>query len=206
MIIIDESGDLVIKVVQYDDSIYVPRNREPVVLRVADFLVKKQVIDENSGALSTKLADRLSSERAARILTLKDDSTASMEIWLRTIHGASTLTSMVPIEEIWHLTVNHLIIHFSIACLHCFQAAGIKYEFDKDMFYDWFGRWYQWFETENATNLLYRELFYPCWRYDHARGFLEATRVAVYRHVGSVEERNPTKHYGCHLPSGVIRK
>jgi len=118
MIIIDESGDLVIKVVQYDDSIHVPWDGEPIVLRVQDFLVKKQVINKHSRALGMMLARRSSSESAAETLTIKEDSTASMEIWFRTMHGESTLTSMVPLEEIWHLTVDHLIIHISIVCLH----------------------------------------------------------------------------------------
>lgn len=206
MIIIDKQGDLVIKVVQFDDSISVPRNGKPIVLRVQDFLVNKQAINKHSGTLGMLLARHLSSERASETFTIKDDSTASMEIWLRIMHDVSTLTNMVPIEEIWHLTVDHIIIYISVVCLPCFQAAGIKYDLDGSMLFDWFGRWYQWFEAENPTNLLYRELLYPCWQFNHAGGFLEATRVAVYRNVGPIEERNPTKHYECHLPSRIIRK
>jgi len=206
MIPIDEEGDLVIKVVQFDDSILVPWNGEPIVLREEDFLVKKQVINKHSRTLGMLLARHSSSGRAAETFTIKDDSIASMEICFRTIHDASTLTSMVPLEEIWHLTVDFVIIHIPIVCLHCFKAAGIKYDLDGKMLFDWFGRWYQWFEAEHATNLLCRELLYPCWRFNHARGFLEATRVAIYRNVGPVMERNPTKHYECHLPSRVIRK
>jgi len=206
MIIIDEEGDLVIKVVQFDDSILVPWDGEPIVLREQEFLVKKQVINKHSRELGVRLARHSSSERAGETFTIKDDSTASMEIWFGTMHDALTPTSMVPIEEIWHLTVDHLVIQISFVCLHCFQAAGIKYELDGKMLFDWFGRWYQWFETESATNLLYRELLYPCWRFNHAGGFLEATRVAIYRNVGPIWERNPTKHYQCHLPPRVIRK
>ncbi len=106
MITIDDHGDLIVKVVEFDDSIIVPWDGQPIILRVQDFLVKKHILFKHSKVLGRELAWHLNSDNAHETFTIKDDSTVSMEIWFRAMHatlGADCYD--VPLDEIRCLTV-----------------------------------------------------------------------------------------------------
>lgn len=100
MIIIDPSGDLVIKVVEFDDSMITAPGQDGIVLQEREFLVRKQTIYKNSETIGTMLAWHLSSERAQTTFTIKDDSVTSMEIWFRAMHETLTQASYAaPLKE-----------------------------------------------------------------------------------------------------------
>ena len=110
-----------------------------------------------------------------------------MEIWFRALHDTITDgTYTVPLDEMWHLA-----------------AACDKYGFDIKILRDWFADWLQ---LQNTEELEPSKLLYPCWVFDHAKGFAAATRHLAYSAVGHITESNPTKHFELHLPSRVIRK
>ena len=65
--------------------------------------------------------------------------------------------------------------------------------------------------TQNLPGMLLlelnpRSLAYPCWRFDHAQGFLDATEYLVYNSVGHLTEQNPVNLVEHHLPPRIIRK
>ena len=106
MIIVDPSGDLVVKVVEFDDSIDVPPCEKRIILREEEYLVRKQIIYEHSRPLSSLLGLHLRSDNAAETFTIQDDATKSMEIWFRAAHNTLTEAShLVKIDEAWELTV-----------------------------------------------------------------------------------------------------
>lgn len=69
--------------------------------------------------------------------------------------------------------------------------------------YPWFEGWYSNAQTSESSDN--RLLLYPCWRYDHAQGFLDATRKVVYTVESHVTEKNPTELKEFHLPPRVTR-
>ena len=101
----------------------------------------------------------------------------------------------VPLEEMWRLV-----------------TACDKYHFDLSMLKPWFETWYQrhdidqYYDRRHARLLDPRSLLYPCWIFDHAKGFMRATRFLSYNTVGPITEHNPTIHYNLRLESRVIRK
>ena len=106
MITVDPSGDLVVKVVEFDDSIDIPFGEKRIVLREEEYLVRKQIIYEHSRPLSSLLRLHLRSDNAAETFTIQDDATKSMEIWFRAAHNTLTEAShQVKVDEIWGLTV-----------------------------------------------------------------------------------------------------
>lgn len=113
------------------------------------------------------------------------DSAKSMEIWLRALHEVPQLFS-VGLEEMWHLF-----------------AACDKYDLDITLLNTWFAECYglhnieQYYRSfgdtsEDKTLLDPRSLLFPCWRFDHAKGFMRASRFLVYDSIGHVTEWNPT--------------
>lgn len=110
-----------------------------------------------------------------------------MNIWFRVLHAVAVdNTGAVPIDEMWFLA-----------------AACDKYNLDIGDLKDWFALWYG---MQDVEILEPRELLYPCWIFDHAKGFAAATKTLAYDETGHVTELNPTKHSELHLPSRVIRK
>ena len=101
------------------------------------------------------------------IMTLEGDKVTSMDIWFRTLHTVRMdHTQSVPIEEMWHLV-----------------AACDKYNLNIRELHEWFAEWYE----KMARTHLARELLYPCWIFDHAKGFAAATKALAYGSIGHIE-------------------
>ncbi|KAL8728593.1 MAG: hypothetical protein Q9181_005301 [Wetmoreana brouardii] len=127
MITIYPSGDLKIKVLEIDDTVYVAPGQEKPVLCEEEFLVKEQLITKHSKPLAMMVDRNSAYQSTDKTFALKGDTVKSMEIWFRAVHN--TLTDMnpsIPVEEIWNIT-----------------AAGDKYDFDVALLYKWFARWYE---------------------------------------------------------------
>lgn len=65
--------------------------------------------------------------------------------------------------------------------------------------------------TQNLPGMLLLELnplslAYPCWRFDHAQGILDATEYLVHNGVGHLTEQNLVNLVEHHLPPRIIRK
>lgn len=106
MITIEPSGDLIVKVVEYDNTVWGSSDEDRVILHEEDFLVSKQSIYKHSRVLGMLVARHLSSDQASDTFAIKDDSTTSMEIWFRTMNATlQEANYRVTIEETWNLAV-----------------------------------------------------------------------------------------------------
>lgn len=194
-ITVAKNGDLTIEVVEYDENVH-DDNERGFVEKRHDFIVSREVLLGSSNYFTKLLLSPNFREARKNFITLYDDSVASMNIWFRILHGAE-LDYDVKIDEIWHLA-----------------AAGKKYDLDVSKLNAWFAKWYEkqpidrWYELAKSENAATdpRCLLYPCWLFDHAKGFLRITKFMSYNYTGHLMERNPTRFYDLRLPSRVIRK
>lgn len=54
---------------------------------------------------------------------------------------------------------------------------------------EWFARWYE--QKRNIDTTECRELLYPCYTFDHAKGFAAMTKQLAYDFSGHIEEQRP---------------
>lgn len=182
--VIAEAGNLIVEVVQYDEETYDAHGNR-ASREVAQFRVDRNVLTKASEPLLKMLLDPRWKESTQSVVSIGEGRFASTEIWLRVIHKA-TLNLIVPFKEIWHLV-----------------AAIDYYGLDVTIFNPWFAAWYS---AHNPQLLEPRELLFPTWRFEHAKGFSRWTRYLAYESKGHIMEANPTKLYNYHLPPRIIRK
>lgn len=191
MVVIDKYGDLTVKVVEYHDrmtsfSDQGPANQEPIIRKIEDFQVSRQILVKSSLVFKQLLTSNFA-EATQSTITLNEDVVDTMEIWFRVMHNTiEESTYDVPLSEMWHLV-----------------AAADKYDLNIHDLNAWFADWYA---KNSSACLNTRELLYPCYRFDHAEGFAQATKILVYNNLGHIMEFNPTIHYELHLPSRIIRE
>lgn len=109
---IDPAGDLTLNIVEYDYSTY-NANGEYPPLRTASFKVSRQTLLQVAGNDYWKrlLAGGFQ-EAGSNAITLKDDSIASMELWLRVLHGNLVEDSyLIPVEQIVRKTGSLILPH-----------------------------------------------------------------------------------------------
>ena len=187
MTIVDPLGDVTIKVTEYDDDVTRVEGQPPIIHLTAEFQVRKEILIKNSSFFKVLLTSSKYAEAAGATISLEGDHVMSMEIWFRVLHDTITdNTYAVPLDEMWHLA-----------------AACDKYDLDIKCLKEWFARW---LEQQDMKKLKPRELLYPCWLFDHAKGFATATQHLAYSSTGHITEINPTKHFELHLPPRIIRK
>lgn len=182
--VISEAGDLIVEVVQYDDDTSdADGNRASQA--VGQFRVDRKVLIEASQPLLKLLLDPRWKEATQSAVSIGEGRIASTEVWLQVIHKAA-LALTLPFEEMWHLV-----------------AAIDYYGLDATTFNAWFAAWY---DAHNPQLLKPRQLLFPTWRFDHAKGFARWTRYVAYEMKGHIAEANPTKLYRYHLPMRIIRQ
>ncbi|KAL9634571.1 MAG: hypothetical protein Q9164_004018 [Protoblastenia rupestris] len=195
-IVIDEDGDLMVEVIETEILINDTERRTQVVKK-AEFKVSREILINNSRVFATMLRTDFYKEGSRNRIRLEDDNVMSMEIWLRVWHKLSNIYT-AKLEEMWHLV-----------------AACDKYHLDITLLKPWYALWYQnhdidhyyanWSNHRKDNRVLSpRSLLFPCWRFDHAKGFMEATHFLVYNSTGHVTEYNPTPYYRYHLESRYI--
>ena len=199
--VIDENGDLTVEVIEYDDELENGNGDRPVK-RTQQFRVSKAVLSKNSTVFVAMFVPSHWRESQVESVKIEEDSVASMNIWLRILHGTDP-DHCVPLEEMWRLV-----------------AACDKYHFNLNLLKPWFAEWYKKYDRNQCyrnwafnddrchriDRLNPRSLLYPCYIFDHADGFMEATSFLCYNSVGHITEYNPTAHLDLRLPSRVIRK
>lgn len=186
MVVIDASSDLTVKVIEYDDGLMLAHDQKPVIRYTCDFQVSREVLSSKSPVFKTLLMSNFT-EAKKDMVTLEGDKVASMDIWFRILHA-------VDVEDIQST---------ALAEMWPIVAACDKYNLDILDLKGWFAEWY---EKKGRTHQDARELLYPCWIFDHAKGFAAATKLLAYSCTGHITESNPTKHREIHLPARVIRK
>ncbi|KAL3477635.1 hypothetical protein BJX99DRAFT_225856 [Aspergillus californicus] len=135
-------------------------------------------------------------EASSKAITLEEDNIEVMTVLFRSLHGT--------LDEIAFNTVSMKTIWLLI------QACD-KYNIDikTGALRDWFINWYE-VESKRDENQdgyeFERMVMYPCYHFDHAVGFQEATLVLVYNSPGHITEKNPTKNNRLHMPPRVIQQ
>ena len=201
--VIDESGDITVEVTEYDDELKNGDGKRSVK-QIHQFRVSKAVLSKNSTVFAAMFVPSHWRETQMELVKLEEDSVASMNIWLRILHGTRTDPDhCVPLEEMWRLV-----------------AACDKYHFNLSLLKPWFAEWYKKYDIEQCyrnwainhdrghriDRLDPRSLLYPCYIFDHAKGFKRATHFLSYHDFGHITEYNPTTHLNLRLPSRIIRK
>ena len=201
--VIDQNGDLTVEVIEYDEELKNGDGKRSVKM-TQQFRVSKAVLSKNSTFFAAMFVPSHWRESQMELVKLEEDSVASMNIWLRILHGTD-LDHNVPLDEMWRLV-----------------AACDKYHFNLDLLKPWFAEWYEyknsdieqyyrnWAFNDDRAHRIHRlnprSLLYPCYIFDHAKGFERATHFLSYRVVGHITEYNPTTHLHLRLPSRIVRK
>ena len=199
--VIDENGDLTVEIIEYDNELKSGNGNRPIK-QTQQFRVSKAVLSKNSTVFAAMFVPSHWRESQMELVKLEEDSVASMNIWLRILHGTDA-DHCVPLEEMWRLV-----------------AACDKFHFNLSLLKPWFAEWYKKYDIEQCyrnwafnddrghrtVQLNPRSLLYPCYIFDHAKGFKRATHFLSYHFVGHITEYNPTTHLDLRLPSRIIRK
>jgi len=197
MMKIAPKGDLTVDLQTYEDMIPQPPAHQPQrrLLSTTKFLVEKSVLVEcqTASAKHTNIFRAMLTghfkEAHRTEISLEDDSPPALTVFFRVLH---------------HIDVKET---FSMKHTDMWSLVQIcdKYNVSTEPFEAWFEKWYMaQGDTMNVMNK--REMLYPCWKFNYALGFMNATKDCVMNLGGHITERNPTKHYELHLPQRIIRK
>lgn len=197
--VIEENGDLIAEVIEYDDELKNGNGNGPVK-QTQQFLVSKEILIKNSTISAKKFVPPHRRVSRMEMVRLDEGSIASMNIWLRILHGTDP-DHYVPLEEMWRLVAACDKYHFNLTLLKPWFAEWYKKYDNKQYYRNWASK-----DDHRIVRLDPRALLYPCYIFDHAEGFMEATRFLSYNAVGHITEYNPTTHHNLRLPSRVIRK
>ena len=196
--VIAEDGDFLLEVIEWDhDEPWI--DQEPVIRGTEVFKVSRNIHMASSQVFTSMLGGGWKEAHRSAV-TLKDWSILYMKIWLQVLHDVHP-TLDVSIEAMWHMA--------KIADCYRFDVLKLK---------DWFASWYEkqpvteWY-AHYRDDYQHRDddlpnpkwLLYPCYTFDHYKGFMEATEFCAYRYTHHIGEVNPTRFYDLHLPSRVIR-
>ena len=184
---IADDADLTVRVIEYTKKRSRAEDEKPIVRQITDFSMRRDVIASNSSVLAMLLRSSRHDAPIEQVIELKEDSSRSLEVWFTVFHETHIHdTCSVPLSEMWNLV-----------------SVGDKYSMDLKRLNTWFATWYA---DQNLKELDARQLLFPCWAFDHARGFLSTTKKLVYESTRHITELNPTTHYQLHLPGRIIRE
>ncbi|KAL8819257.1 MAG: hypothetical protein Q9223_002265 [Gallowayella weberi] len=161
-IVIAESGDLTIEVVEFDHNIR-GANKESIILKTGTFQVSRTILAESSEYFTRLLRNKNFKEANEDIVELQDDSVTSMQIWFQILHRAK-VTYDVGLFELWNLA-----------------AAGKKYCMDMTELSPWFATCY---ERQDIDR------WYHDYLQEELRSFLRITKFCAYQDVGHIEKVN----------------
>ena len=182
-------GDLIIHLVKSegseasdDEDLSDP----PDIATSATLKVNRAILIKNSTYFSRLLAGGFKEEQQSTV-TLRDDRVQAMLIWLKHFHDVDLAdTFHVSHHEIWYLV-----------------AAADKYDFEVKHLKGWFAEWYRRAKLDRIDS---KELLFPFWIFDHARGFQRVTTDLVYNSPKGIYEVNPTRLHRLHVRPLIMRK
>ncbi|KAL2831453.1 hypothetical protein BDW59DRAFT_182118 [Aspergillus cavernicola] len=129
-------------------------------------------------------------------ITLEGNDINAMNILFRSLHGTLdeiTLDS-ISIKTIWFLVM---------VCDK--YDVGLKTGFLKAWFVKWYDAEHK--KQKHLNNCEFeRTILFPCYYFDYATGFQEATIGLVYNSEGHISERNPTREVNLHLPPRIMQQ
>jgi hypothetical protein len=188
---ISTAHDLIIRVIEYFTVTRTELNedgtatevKKSVPCKTHEFKVKREVLAGNSTYFKNTLYDKEGQPTSDEKIDIHDDEPGAIEVWLKLLHGCdvdSTIAS-TSLKGIWDIL-----------------ATAYRYEFDAKLpgAKSWFVAWYganrgkkeegKYFDYKD-----YQSLLFPCYAFDYAEGFQQATRYLSYRAQGHITEKKP---------------
>ncbi|TVY29433.1 hypothetical protein LHYA1_G001871 [Lachnellula hyalina] len=187
---IDPAGDLILNIVEYDYATYNANGGHPP-LRTACFKVSRQtLLDVAGNDYWKRLLNGSFQEANSNEVTLKDDSVASMELWLRVFHGTLVEDSyLIPVEQIWHAI-----------------ELSRKYLFHLEKLNAWFETYWTKLDKKSLETDDLRALLFPCQALEHAGAFAYVTKRLANEVAIHIEELNPTRFRHLRCEGRVIQQ
>jgi hypothetical protein len=164
---------------------------------VAKFIVKRSTLlelpaeDERFDTFFHNMFGGPFKEANKNHVNIEEQDLDALKIFLYVAHERADLESTYQVDHkaMWYL-----------AQLLDFCNISVK------MFESWFANWYE-SKGDNGIDLISpQEMLLPCHKFNHAPGFLKATKECVYGLPHTVFEINPTDCHVVHLPPRIIRK
>ncbi|KAL2075340.1 hypothetical protein VTL71DRAFT_283 [Oculimacula yallundae] len=187
---IDPTGDLIIKVVEYDLEAFGQDGNHPV-LKTASFKVSRQTLLANcDSAVFKAMLSGAFKEGRESVVTLHEDSVASVELWLRRFYDAFNEDSYeIPIVEVWNAI-----------------GFGRKYLFHGEKLNAWFMTYISKQKAMGFSKEDLMEWLYPCEAFSHPVGFAYITKMLAHEGTGHIQERNPSRYRDLHVEGRVIQQ
>jgi hypothetical protein len=70
----------------------------------------------------------------------------------------------------------------------------------------WFGQWYE-NKGDKIDEIPAQEMLFPCWKFNYAPGFLQASNSCIYGVPRHINDKNPDfKHMEFRLPPRILRQ
>jgi len=194
-------SNLILRALQYEKPLEkLKAGENPKVTACVDFEVDRQTTANISSHFRTLTLGQNFRERNQALIEYREITPAVLELILRIFHnpedGYRTHLDL-PFNLIWELlrTIDRMLIPF--------DREQAKQE---TAFHKWFANWYATNKDEIPEFDDPRNLFYPCYRFDHAAGFGEATKEAAYEKQGHIDEAWMAGYEDMHCPHRVIRR
>ena len=129
-------------------------------------------------------------EAHSKEITFKEDTIASVDLWLRCFHQAfDDACYSIPIKEVWNAL-----------------AFAKKYLIEPLMLKSWFSKYWGRVDQEKLKLIAMRQYMYPAYAFDNPFAFAFITKSLAYKSADHVTEINPTEHRHLHLDGNVIGK
>jgi hypothetical protein len=159
-------------------------------------LVSRQVLIDRIPSFKVELSNKGFKEYGQAVIDVPVDFIEGVEIVLRAAHGEFTDECFtVPIKEVWY-------------CIQFCKERLVQLE----KLSSWFA---QWLERKKIMELkLWSQndymdmmgLLYPCYIFDHAKGFAFMSNRLVYDVADHITECNPTEYGSLRLDHHAIGK
>lgn len=177
-----------------NESFLAANRKENVSGRILAIMkVSRKVLVDNSEPFKFEFTGKRWEEATQGTVDMEVDTVISVEVCLRALHNRMTEEMYaVPVEEVWEV--------IQYCEYRRIDVSKLKVWFDK------------WLEVRDIKKIKIvdtdemRKLLFPCYVFDHAKGFAFLTKSLAYRMSDHVTEINPTAYRSLHLDGNVIGK
>jgi hypothetical protein len=199
VVTIADNHDLTLRVTEYTEPLKAGEDGRDKLKAIVDFQVTRQYLVDNSESQVIKklLTTREFADAGKSIINLDEHNPLAVEAILCAIYRKDEDWRVSTLGQ--EVTARTLKLHWKYLWDIVFSNRFFIIEFRH--LDAWFHLWYDKNEyDESGPNLLY-----PCFQFNHVRGFLSITKDLVYDYAYIKEYKNE-KHPDLHVPPRVISK
>jgi len=153
--------------------------------------VSRKVLIDNSEPFKAEFTGKRWEETTQGTVDMEVDTALSVEVSLRALHNnINEEMYVVPVEEVWEVI----------------QYCEYR-RIDVSNLRAWFDKWLEVKDIKKINikdNAEMRKLLFPCYVFNHAKGFAFLTKTLTYQMSDHVTEINPTVYRALHLDGNVI--